>query len=370
MTQESQDAISISEKLDEEETRRYRKLTGPLGLVSRLLAILLPIYSFVYIMDLFTSLDLYLYSVTNNTIFLTVMLSLVFLWVPASRSAPKDRVPWYDLVLIVLSGISFLYVGVNYESIFRTGGVNISSIQIVLGVIAIIVVMDAVRRTLGWAMIIVVIGFLIHAKFTYLFPGIFNGPKFTLARVLNYIYLSNQGIFGMVLTISATMIIAFMTFGGFLTVSGVGEVFLKCSLALLGRVRGGGGKVAILGSALLGTLTGSPMAEIGVVGTITIPLMKKIGYDRTFAAAVEAAAACGGVIDPPVMGVVAFVMADFTGIGYNRSKGPKYLGWRARPSGSGLRRMRHRAIRGWQLESGVPRAAASSRVGRRLPSAT
>jgi TRAP transporter 4TM/12TM fusion protein len=135
---------------------------------------------------------------------------------------------------------------------------------------------------------------------------------------MNYIYLSNQGIYGMILNITSTMIIAFITFGGFLLVSGVGEVFLNTALALLGHVRGGGGKVAVVGSALLGTLTGSPMAEIGVVGTITIPLMKRIGYSPVFAGAVEATAACGGVIMPPVMGAVAFVMADFTGIGYGR----------------------------------------------------
>ena len=134
--------------------------------------------------------------------------------------------------------------------------------------------------------------------------------------MLNYLYLSNQGIFGMVVAPAATIIISFMVFGAFLDVSGAGNTFMKLALATLGHVRGGAGKVAILGSALFGTVTGSPMAEIGVIGNFTIPLMKRIGYSPTFAAATEAAAACGGVIDPPVMGVVAFVMADFTGIGY------------------------------------------------------
>ena len=309
---------TFAEKIEKEETKGHRKLTGPLGLAARIIAILLPIYSFLFIMDLFSPFGIFVYSGTHNALFLVAVLVLVFLLVPAYRSAPKNRVPWYDLVFVAMALIGNLYIAVNYESIIATGGQAITTTQIILGLITIVVLFEAIRRTLGWPMIIVAAAFLIHAKFTYLFPGVLGGPRFSWARVMNYLYLSNQGIYGTVLGISATMIIAFITFGGFLLVSGVGEVFLKTSLALLGHVRGGGGKVAILGSALLGTLTGSPMAEIGVVGTITIPLMKRIGYSSTFAAAVEATAACGGVIDPPVMGAVAFVMADFTGIGYGR----------------------------------------------------
>ncbi len=171
---------------------------------------------------------------------------------------------------------------------------------------------------MGWAMIIIVLFFLIHAKFTYLFPGALHGPVFSWARVFNYIYLSNQGIFGVVLGVATTIIIGFMTFGAFLDVSGAGNTFMKLALALLGHVRGGAAKVAVVGSAMFGTVTGSPLAEIGVIGNFSIPLMKRIGYNPTFAAAAEAAAACGGVIDPPVMGAVAFVMADFTGIGYGK----------------------------------------------------
>lgn len=309
---------TIADRIDKEERKGHRKLTGPLGLVGRVIAILLPIYSFLFIMDLFSHFGIFIYSGTNNAVFLAAVLVLIFLLVPATKSAPKDRVPWYDLAFIMMALAGNIYIAVKYESIIVSGGTDITIGQIALGLITILVLFEAMRRTLGWPMIIIAGAFLIHAKFTYLFPGMLGGPEFSWARVMNYIYLSNQGIYGMVLNITSTMIIAFITFGGFLLVSGVGEVFLNTSLALLGHVRGGGGKVAILGSAMLGTLTGSPMAEIGVVGTITIPLMKRIGYSPRFAAAVEAAAACGGVIDPPVMGAVAFVMADFTGIGYGR----------------------------------------------------
>ena len=308
----------VQVKLQEEEGGKNRKLSGPPALVARVLAIGLTLYSFVYVMNLFTPLGITIYSGTHNAIFLAAVLVILFLHVPASRRAPRDRIPWYDYLFILLSLVSMIYIAVVFEDLLLKGGVGITVAQQILGLCAILVLMESVRRTTGWAMIIVVLFFLLHAKFTYLFPGALYGPKFSLARVLNYLYLSNQGIFGMVLSIATTVIVSFIIFGAFLDVSGSGQTFMKLSLALLGHVRGGAGKVSILGSALFGTVTGSPNAEIGVIGSFTIPLMKRIGYSPTFAGAVEAAAACGGVIDPPVMGAVAFVMADFTGIGYGK----------------------------------------------------
>jgi len=315
MADETSKKITVDIK-EEEDHRKRRRLSGPLGWVSNLLAICLPIYSFLFIMDLLTPIGMFIYSGTHNAIFLAAVLTLLFLYMPASRSAPKERVPWYDFLFIAFTLASVLYIAVSFEKLLLAGGVGITWAEKILGLLAILVVMEAVRRTTGWSMIIIVLFFLIHAKFTYLFPGPLHGPQFSVARVLNYLYLSNQGIFGMVLTIAATIIVSFMTFGAFLDVSGAGQTFMKLALASLGHVRGGAAKVAVLGSALFGTVTGSPNAEIGVIGNFTIPLMKRIGYTPSFAAAVEAAAACGGVIDPPVMGAVAFVMADFTGIGY------------------------------------------------------
>lgn len=321
MTGKPQDAAgddTIAVKIEKEEKKGYRKPRGLLGLVASIIATLLPIYCFLFIMDLLTPLGLFVYSGTYNATFLSAMLVLIFLLVPASSAAPKDRVPWYDLCLAALAIIGNVYIAVKYESVIVNGGFDITTTQIVLGFFTILTLFEAVRRTLGWPMIIIAVAFLIHAKYAYLFSGMLGGPEFSWTRVMTYVYLSNQGIYGPVLNITSTMIIAFITLGGFLLMSGVGEVFLNTALALLGRVRGGAGKVAVAASGLLGTLTGSPMAEIGVVGTITIPLMKRIGYSPVFAAAVESTAACGGVIMPPVMGAVALVMADFTGIGYGR----------------------------------------------------
>ncbi len=308
----------IEVKIAEDEHKVRRRLSGPMGWAARLVAIALPVYSFLYIMNLLAPFGLSIYSGTHNALFLAAVLTLLFLLVPATKTAPRDRVPWYDCILIGMSLLGVIYIAIAYEDLLVSGGVRITPVQQILSLFTIIAVMEAVRRTVGWTMIIIVLFFLIHAKFTYLFPGILHGPQFSTARVLNYLYLSNQGIFGMVLTIATTVIVSFMIFGAFLDTSGAGNSFIKLALALLGHVRGGAAKVAVVGSALFGTVTGSPIAEIGVVGSFTIPLMKRIGYSPVFAGAAEAAAACGGVIDPPVMGAVAFVMADFTGIGYGK----------------------------------------------------
>ncbi len=306
----------IEVRIEEDEPKRRRKLSGPAAWAARLIAIALPVYSFLYIMNLLAPLGLFIYSGTHNAIFLAAVLTLVFLLVPATKSAPRKSVPWYDFLLIGMSLLGVIYIAVTYEALLLAGGVHITPMQQILALFAILSIMEAVRRTVGWVMIVIVLFFLLHAKLTYLFPGFLHGPRFSTARVLNYLSLSNQGIFGAVLGIATTIIVSFMTFGAFLDASGAGNTFIKLALALLGHVRGGAAKVAVLGSALFGTVTGSPVAEIGVVGSVTIPLMKRVGYSPVFAGAAEAAAACGGVIDPPVMGAVAFVMADFTGIGY------------------------------------------------------
>ena len=162
----------ISVNLAEEEPKSRRKLSGPIGLVARILAIGLPVYSFIYLMNFFPSAGLFVYSGTHNGIFLAVVLTLLFLIVPASRSAPKTRVPWYDFIFIVFSLAGILYFAANYEQIIKTSGVGITSMEQILGFLTMFALFEAVRRTVGWAMIIVVLFFLIHAKFTYLFPGI------------------------------------------------------------------------------------------------------------------------------------------------------------------------------------------------------
>lgn len=302
----------------EEETSRLRKLRGPVGLVVKILSVILPIFTFLYIMQILVPLGIFIYAGSYNAIVLALALILLFFLVPASKKAPRDHIPWYDVVLAGLGAVGSFYIAVVYEDVLLKGGIGVTPAQIALGFITIITLMEATRRTMGWAMVVVALFFLIHAKFTYLFPGLLHGPEYSFSRVMNYLYLSDQGIFGSTLDIAARLIVAFMTFGGFLTASGGGEQFIKLSLALLGHVRGAGAKVALVASSLMGMLTGSALSEVGIIGVFTIPLMKKGGYSREFAAAVESVAATGGSLVPPVLGAVAFIMADYTGLGYGK----------------------------------------------------
>ena len=213
---------SIADKLRESDEKKdaYRKLPGFLGTLCRFLAIGLPVYSFLFIVDLLSPVGLFIYEGTHNAIFLAVVLTMVFLMVPASKSAPRNRVPWYDFIFIALSLAGVLYVAVFYEQLLALAGSRVTLTQQILGLLTIFVLLEAVRRTMGWMLIIVALFFLIHAKFTYLFPYPFHGATFSLARVMGYIYLPNQGIFGMILGIAASMVVSFLTFGAFLEVSG------------------------------------------------------------------------------------------------------------------------------------------------------
>lgn len=300
----------------EQETSRYRHYGGPLGKVARILAVVLPIYGLLYILDIFTDIGIFIYSGSHNAIFLSFVLALVFILVPATSGAPRDRMPWYDIVLLGAGLIGTFYLALNYERVLMHGGASITTGEIIIGLVTILILGEALRRTIGWPMIIIAAFFMVHAKLAYLFPGPLHGPNFTWGRLMSFIYLSDQGIFGTVLGIASTTILVFLVFGSFLSVSGASRFFLDLAMALMGHLRGGPAKVSIIGSALLGTLTGSPVANVGITGTITIPLMKSSGYRPEFAGAVETVASTGGAIMPPVMGAVAFIMADLSGLGY------------------------------------------------------
>lgn len=303
---------------DDARKGKYRQYQGPLGLVTRVIAMALPVYGILYVLDFFQRINIPLYSGAHNAFFLAFVLTLIFLRVPANRLAPRDRLPWYDLLLLAGSLVVTLYMGFNYEALLIYGGAWATPFQQVLGIVAIAILFEALRRTIGWPMVIIALAFFLYAKFAYLMPGILNGPEFSVSRVIAYTYLSTEGIFGKVLEIGATIILIFITFGAFLQQCGGAKFFFDLAFSLMGHVRGGPAKVSVFASALFGTMTGSPVANVGVTGSITIPLMKRVGYAPHFAAAVESVASTGGALMPPVMGAVAFLIADFTRVGYGQ----------------------------------------------------
>ncbi|MBQ7159876.1 MAG: TRAP transporter permease [Treponema sp.] len=246
------------------------------------------------------------------------LLLFTFLLYPAHKKENRIRriPPVYDIVLIVLAVGSFAYFVLNYTGIARTGG-RVSTQQLVIAAIALVVVFEAARRTSPNLAILAAI-FLAYNFFGAWIPGQLGHNGFTLKRVLITQFWGTQGVLGVGIGVSATYIFLFVVFGAFLKYSGFSKFINDFSLTLVGQTPGGPAKVAVLASALMGMINGSAVANVATTGTITIPLMKQTGYKKEFAGAVEATASTGGQFCPPIMGAVGFVMAEFLNLSYTK----------------------------------------------------
>ncbi|MDR0896440.1 MAG: TRAP transporter permease [Oscillospiraceae bacterium] len=243
-----------------------------------------------------------------------VMMMAYFLY-PAQRKAPKNRLPWYDIVLGLLSMALCLYPVIFFETIARQ--ITVPPEQIIIGGLCILLLMEACRRVVGLPIVIIACGFILIGLFGQSMPGFLGNRGFTVRNTIRHLFYTQEGVFGTPLGASSTFIFLFILFGSFLEKTGVGEFFIDLSNAIAGHKRGGPAKVAILTSALEGTVSGSSVANTVGSGSFTIPMMKKLGYRPEFAAAVEASASTGGQIMPPVMGAAAFLMAESVGVPYS-----------------------------------------------------
>jgi TRAP transporter 4TM/12TM fusion protein len=236
-------------------------------------------------------------------------LVLVFLFFPFRAREGERRVPWYDFVLIGLSLAAIGYVFVNYryfvDRIYYID--DLTPIDWVMSILTTLLVLEATRRVIGWALPVTAVVFIAYALFVF---GV--EPQ----KLLDQLYMTTEGIFGPTLGVSASYVIIFVVFGSFMERTGTGKMFMDFALSLTGHTAGGPGKVAVVSSSLFGTISGSAVANVMVDGPITIPLMKRTGFRPPFAAAVESVASTGGQIMPPVMGAAAFVMAEFLGVSY------------------------------------------------------
>ncbi len=185
-----------------------------------------------------------------------------------------------------------------------------------MGVVLMLVSIEAARRVLGWGMAMCAVLPIAYALFGAYLPFVIGHRGFTLRRIVEFVYLSSDGIFGVMADVVAGFILPFVVFGAFMEVAGVARFFVDLSLAALGRIAGGPAQAAVISSLFMGTVSGSPIAETVTTGTVTIPLMKRTGFPPHIAAAVEGAASTGAMIMPPVMGAGAFIMAEMTGIPY------------------------------------------------------
>ena len=236
-------------------------------------------------------------------------LALVFLLFPSRHGSAN---PWwrsYDMLLLVLGLGGVLHIFVNYEAfIYRIIYIDdLTTGDTLWGIVMVIIVLEATRRIIGWALPMTAMVFMGYAMF-------FTNVKWPV--LLEQLYLSTEGIFGSTLGVSAAYVMLFVIFGAFMEKSGTGRLFMDFSMSLTGKSAGGPGKVAIISSSMFGTVSGSAVANVMVTGPITIPMMKRTGFRPAFAAAVESVASTGGQIMPPVMGAVAFVMAEFLAVPY------------------------------------------------------
>ncbi|WP_296579545.1 TRAP transporter permease [Phreatobacter sp.] len=231
-------------------------------------------------------------------------------------SAGADRVPWYDWVLIILSILCCAYIYWELDGLlFRAGAVP-DPMDVWVGLIGTLIVLEFSRRTAGLALPIIAGVFILYVFIGPWLPGVLNHRGFEWGRFFAYIY-SDLGIFGTTTEASSNFIVLFVAFGAFLQVSKVGDYFNDLALSLFGHLRGGPAKATIASGVLFGSISGSSVANVAASGAITIPMMRRVGYDRATAGAVEATSSTGGQITPPILGAGAFLMAEITGIPYS-----------------------------------------------------
>ena len=247
------------------------------------------------------------------------MLPFTFLIFPGRATAPIDRVPWYDVLLFVGTIASSLYLMFSVRKAaelgWEFGGAPLP--VVVAGVVMWVLLMEALRRTGGWSLLLSVFPFTVYPLFAEsAWLGPLKGSQSTLEQATAYHVLSAEGLLGIPIQAFADTVIGFLVFGTALMMTGAGKFFIDLSFALCGTFRGGAAKVCIFASGLLGTVGGSIVSNVLTAGTMTIPVMKKTGFRASYAAAIEACASTGAVLAPPVMGATAFVMAQFMNVSY------------------------------------------------------
>lgn len=299
-----------------EELSRFRNLKRPnMRALQRFMLWCIPLVALLFNFEVPSRLGAPMLEEQYLGLILILVLGSVFLSVPASRKAPADRAPWYDLLLFLLSFVAGGYLVIFYPLIVNDIG-ELTPEKIALGALALFLVMEACRRVSGWWLVIFDGVFILYARFAYLFPGILYAKGTSWSKMAVHLYIDPNSLLGTPLSIAATTVVPFILFGQVLYSTGGGQFFTDLALIAMGRFRGGAAKIAVLGSALFGMISGSPVANVMVEGSITIPMMIRTGYRRHVAGAIEAVAANGGQMMPPVMGAAAFVMAEFLGLPY------------------------------------------------------
>jgi len=315
--QEQDEGLEVAKRMAEEEEGMGRR---PRGYSKYVIPFVCVVWS---IFQLSIASWLILDSTFIRAIHLGFALLVVYLNYPLFKKtrfglkyfSASDRIPIFDYVIGVVAAFSALYIAIDYVGMTSRYGDPILR-DIVIGLTLVVLLLEAARRVIGPALPIIAIFFIIYAFFGPYMPDLIAFKGVSLNRFMGQMTMSTEGIYGIPLDVSATIVFLFVLFGAMLDKAGAGRYFIQLALALLGGFKGGPAKAAIMGSGLTGLVSGSSIANIVTTGTFTIPLMKKVGYPAKKAAAVEVAASTDGQLAPPIMGAAAFIIAEYVNVPY------------------------------------------------------
>ncbi len=304
------DTQAVMKKFDKEAD--YRDLKGFIG--KFVAAICIAFSCFQVYTALFGVFD----AMIQRSIHVSFAFALIYLLYPTSKKWSRTRLHPLDACLAVFGGATPLYLTYLWTYTLSQRAGSATPLDIAVGLVGVLLVLEAARRVVGLPIVIVALTFVIYAFLGPWLPGKFAHRGVSVKTLIEHLYFTTEGVFGTPIGVSSTFIFLFILFGSFLEKTGLGQFFIDISNSIAGWASGGPAKVAVIASALEGTVSGSSVGNVVGSGSFTIPMMKKLGYKAEFAAAVEATASTGGQIMPPIMGAAAFLMAEFTSIPYAR----------------------------------------------------
>jgi TRAP transporter 4TM/12TM fusion protein len=313
MTKEPQaapDTQEVLEKYDKDSaTRKFDKKS-----IVWIVTVVSVLYSLFHVYMVFNPMP----ALQQRAVHVAVGLALVYMLYPVFKKQDRGKLPVYDWILAALSLATAGYIILEYQAIVVERGGIPNTVDIIMAILTVVLILEAARRVTGIILPILALVFLLYPFISHLgfMPNMMMTRPFDLGDIFGQLYLKTEGLYSTAIGASVNFIFLFILFGAFLQKSGMGQFFNDLAMALAGANKGGPAKVAVVSSGFMGSINGAAVANVVSTGAFTIPLMKKVGYNKNFAGAVEASASVGGQILPPIMGASAFIMAETTGINY------------------------------------------------------
>ncbi len=274
------------------------------------------VFHLLYSFGFFPRVGIFLNGLQMRAISLFLILFLVFIFTSQKKGLPRNTVPWYDVIFILVSLAFTVYIVWGYDYYWLYLGTARTTPEIVLGLMAIIIILETCRRTVGWAIVFVIVFFLLYTLFGNYALGFFKTPPTSIPQLSGGMWLGDFGIYGVAVGVILDYVFAFILFSTALQAVGGGEFFRRLAIGAFSKMRGGSAKIAVAMNYFFGMVSGSSVASVFVTGPLVLPEMEKEGFKPHFAGGLLAVAANGAQLAPPVMGIVAFVMADLLGMRY------------------------------------------------------